>query len=171
MVENSLDWRRGAVLVPVLAGTPPGVVFVERGRHLRRHPGEIGFPGGIADPIDDGDPARTALRELREELGVDAARVSVVGQLADLEQMSSRFVITPIVGVLDAETTFAIDGDEIAGVFSVPLATVIANRAAGVLDYEGRHIWGFTSRILKAFVDAWSERDSSLRSAIEAAWR
>lgn len=172
------------MLVPVLGGTSPAVVFVERGRHLRRHPGEIGLPGGSADPIDGGDPVRTALRELGEELGVDPARVTVVGRLANLEQSSSRFIITPIVGLLDAETQFSIDGDEIAGLFSVPLATIVANgavyeetatsRARGrpmyALEYESRHIWGFTARVLKAFVDAWRERESPLRAAIENAW-
>lgn len=159
------DWKRGAVLVPLLAGASPSVVFVERGRHLRRNPGEIGFPGGGAEPIDGGDPVRTALRELSEELGVDSARVTVIGRLAAIEQISGRFVITPIVGVLDAGTSFSVDRNEIAGTFTVPLATVLADGALDedALDYEGRHIWGFTARVLKAFVDAWSDPESSLR--------
>lgn len=177
------EWRLGAVLIPILAETPQSVVFVERAQHLRRHPGQIGFPGGSAEPLDAGDPVRTALRELDEEIGVGHERVSVVGRLPDLEQTVSRFLITPIVGVLDAETRFALDGEEIAGVFGVPLASIVTDgavyedveisRARGTtmyaLDYGERHIWGFTGRILKSFVDAWRAPASALRAAVETA--
>jgi 8-oxo-dGTP pyrophosphatase MutT (NUDIX family) len=174
--------KRGAVLVPIFAGEPHSVIFVERARHLRRNPGQIGFPGGSAEPSDAADPARTAIRELNEELGVSAERVSIVGRLPDLEQASSRFMITPIVGVLDAGTGFCVDGEEIVGLFKVPLSSVIASgaiyedvelsRARGrnmyALDYREWHIWGFTARILKSFVDAWTLPRSELRAAAQA---
>jgi len=177
-------WRRGAVLVPILSSPPHGVIFVERALHLRRHPGQIGFPGGIVDPSDGGDPQRTALREVFEEIGVGPELVNVVGRLPDLEQAMNRFVITPIVGALDSKTKFAVDGDEIAGVFAVPLAAIVAggaiyedaeaSRLRGkpmyALDHEGRHIWGFTGAVLKSFVDAWNEPESALRRAVKATW-
>ncbi len=162
--------KRGAVLVPIVASKTPRVIFVERAAHLRRNPGQIGFPGGGAEPIDDGDPVRTALRELREELGVAAEHVKVVGRLSELEQRSSGLVITPVVGLVSADAPpFAVDGDEIVGAFAVPLSLIVADGAlaALALDYEGRHIWGFTARILTSFVDAWNARDSALRDAIE----
>jgi 8-oxo-dGTP pyrophosphatase MutT (NUDIX family) len=159
--------KRGAVLVPLRASTPPNVIFVERAEHLRRHPGQIAFPGGISESIDGGDPVATALRELTEELGVDAAHVRVVGQLPEVEQVSSRFQITPIVGVLDNHARIAPDGEEIAGILAVPLAAVLAPGAIheGALDFDGRHIWGFTARILKSFVDVWNAPQSALRAA------
>jgi 8-oxo-dGTP pyrophosphatase MutT (NUDIX family) len=174
---------RGAVLVPILARSPTSIVFVERAPHLRRHPGQIAFPGGVAEEIDGGDPVKTALRELFEELGVGAEGVKLVDRLAELEQLSSELLVTPIVGVLDNDTCFSVDGEEIAGVFTVPLASILARdavyedielsaargRAMYALDHEGRHIWGFTARILKSFVDAWSEKNSMLRAAVEAA--
>ncbi len=177
-------WRRGAVLVPILSSPPHGVIFVERAQHLRRHPGQIGFPGGIVDPSDGGDPQKTALREVFEEIGVGPELVNVVGRLPDLEQAMNRFVITPVVGALDSKAKFAVDGDEIAGVFAVPLAAIVAggaiyedaeaSRLRGkpmyALDHEGRHIWGFTGGVLKSFVDAWNEPESVLRSAIKATW-
>jgi 8-oxo-dGTP pyrophosphatase MutT (NUDIX family) len=177
--------KRGAVLVPLRASTPPNLIFVERAQHLRRHPGEIAFPGGIAEPIDGGDPVATALREIAEELGVEPHRVQVVGQLPEVEQVSSRFRITPIVGVLDNDTRFAPDGEEIAGILTVPFASVLApgairedadfggarSRPMYALDFDGRHIWGFTARILKSFVDAWYAPRSALRAAIERALR
>ncbi len=176
-------WRRGAVLVPILAATPHSIVFVERAQHLRRHPGQIGFPGGMADAIDAGDPVTTALRELAEELGVAAKHVMVVGKLDDLSQAMNRFVITPIVGILDAQTCFSIDGNEIVGVFTVPLDAILMDgairsddeltklrgKAMYALTYEGRRIWGFTARILKSFVDAWNAPAPSLADTVRAA--
>jgi 8-oxo-dGTP pyrophosphatase MutT (NUDIX family) len=177
--------KRGAVLVALTATTPPNIIFVERAQHLRRHPGQIAFPGGIAEPIDGGDPVATALREVAEELGVDSQQVRIVGQLPEVEQPSSRFRITPIVGVLDKNARFAPDGEEIAGILSVPFACVLEpgaiyedadfsgarTRPMYALDFDGRHIWGFTARILKSFVDAWSAPQSSLRTAVERALR
>lgn len=172
------------MLVPVLAPPPHSLIFVERARHLRRHPGQIAFPGGAADASDAGDPTRTALREAEEEIGVEAERVRVVGRLPDSRQELNRFIIAPIVGVLDAATRFRVDGEEIASVFAVPLAGILAagsvyedvaisathDKPMYAFDYEGRHIWGFTGRILKSFVDAWNSPEATLRHAIEAAF-
>ncbi len=152
---------------------------------MRRNPGQIGLPGGGAEPNDAGDPVRTALRELFEEVGVAAERVTVVGRLPERKQASNRVHIIPIVGVLDAATHFTLDGEEIAGVFEVPLAAIVAagaiyedvqlsgrrGKTMYAFDYEARHIWGFTAGILKSFVDAWTLPESSLRRAVEAAWR
>jgi 8-oxo-dGTP pyrophosphatase MutT (NUDIX family) len=174
--------KRGAVVVPILANTPPSVIFVERAAHLRRHPGQIAFPGGIEEPIDGAEPVATALRELFEELGIAADRVKVAGSLPELEQFSSRFRITPIVAVVHAGTPLAVDGEEIADAFTVPLATALAEgnlyqdetlsaargRAIYALDYGERRIWGFTARILKSFVEAWSAPLSPLRETVQA---
>lgn len=177
-------WRNGAVILAISAKPSHGILFVERGRHLRRHPGEIGLPGGGADEIDCGDSVRTALRELNEELNIPADRVRIVGELPVVKHKRSQFVITPFVGVRDAATTFSIDGDEIVGVFAVPLHAIVeegavyededlsatAGRAMYAFDFENRHIWGFTGRVLKSFVDAWNAASSPLRTSIEAAF-
>jgi hypothetical protein len=172
------------VLVPILARAPHGVVFVERAQHLRRHPGQIGFPGGTEEPFDAGDPVRTALREFVEELGIGAEHVSIVGRLPDVAQGLNRFLITPIVGVLDSNTRFSVDGKEIVAASAVPLASIIANgaiyqnaelsrahgRTIDAFDYGRRRIWGFTAKILKSFVEAWTAPASKLRNAAEAFW-
>jgi 8-oxo-dGTP pyrophosphatase MutT (NUDIX family) len=143
------------------------MIFVERAPHLRRNPGQVGFPGGGAEPIDGGDPVLTALRELSEELGVVPECVNVVGRLSELEQRSSGLIITPVIGILSADVPpFVVDGDEIVGAFAVPLPLIVANSASS-LDYDGRRIWGFTARILKSFVDAWNAPDSPLCKAIQ----
>ena len=169
-------------MLVAICESPAGMVFVERAQHLRRHPGQIGFPGGMEELADGGNPVTTALREFSEELGVGAERVSVIGRLPDLHQAMNQFLITPVVGILAGDTRFSIDADEIVGVFKVPLETVVApgalvpddqltklrGKPMHALMYEGRRIWGFTGRILKSFVDAWNAPDSPVRSAIEA---
>jgi 8-oxo-dGTP pyrophosphatase MutT (NUDIX family) len=83
-------WKRGAVLIPIFTNVPHGVIFLERAQRLRRHPGQIGFPGGSADPIDAGDLEKTALRELFEELGVSAERGRPSSQQGDVRTRLRR---------------------------------------------------------------------------------
>jgi 8-oxo-dGTP pyrophosphatase MutT (NUDIX family) len=172
-----------AVMLAIFADAPHGVVFVERAGHLRRNPGQIGLPGGMTDPIDGSEPATTAIRELYEELGVQPEAIRIVGRLERQRQASSGLAVTPIVGVLAARTPLQIDRTETIGTFTVPLATIVApgaisrdvvrstsERTLYVLDYEGRHIWGLTARILKAFSDEWNASQPALRAEIEAAF-
>lgn len=175
---------KAAVILAIFADPPHGVVFVERAAHLRRNAGQIGLPGGIADPADGADAANTALRELREEIGVGAQRVRVVGRLAELHQASTDLSVTPIVGVLAPHTPLTIDQVETTGAFTIPLAAIVARGAiredpavsiaAGrtmyALDYDGHHIWGLTAKMLKTFADAWNAEDSELRRSVEAAF-
>jgi 8-oxo-dGTP pyrophosphatase MutT (NUDIX family) len=179
-----VSWREAAVILAIFADQPHHVIFIERAAHLRHHAGQIGLPGGTTDPIDGGDPATTALRELHEELNVDPSRVRIVGRLPQHKQISNRFLVTPVVGIVEPETALTIDHAETVGVFTVPLATIVApnsvyddaamRKIRGMemyaLDYGDHHIWGLTGRILKTFVDTWNEPDSALRSEIEAAF-
>lgn len=175
-------WPTAAVMLAIFADPPHGVVFVERAAHLRRHPSQIGLPGGMADFADGGDLSLTALRELKEELNVDRRHVRVVGRLSAQRQSLNRLLVTPIVALLAPHTALRIDGTETAGVFTIPLESIVARgavrrdseRSAALghtmyaLDYEGRNVWGFTARILKSFAQAWSAKGSSIRTAIES---
>ena len=174
-----------AVLVAIFADPPHRIVFVERAAHLRSNPGQIGFPGGSVDAADGDDRARTALRELHEEIGVPAEHVTLAGRLPDVRQRSRNLTVTPLVGVLLAGTPLTIDGTETAAVFTVPLAAVVAPGAirrgseplgdaaidTWIFDYAGLHVWGLTARILHDFVSAWHAAHSPLRAAIERALR
>jgi 8-oxo-dGTP pyrophosphatase MutT (NUDIX family) len=169
--------RRAAVIVTIFRTAPHGVVFVERAAHLRDHPGQIGLPGGGVHP-EDRDLEATALRELQEEVGIDPERVKIVAQLPVFSQrFVNNFDVTPFVAVVEpGELT--IDGSETAGVFIVPLATILERGLREerveygglrvqslVLDYEGHRIWGLTARILHSFLVDWEEHD--LRSQVE----
>src|SRR5882672_2509898 len=93
--------RAAAVLVPLLP-RPDGVhvLFTKRSERLATHRGQVSFPGGSVDKTDK-DHVEAALREAREEVGLDPAHVEVIGTLDDCPTFVTGFVITPVVGVID----------------------------------------------------------------------
>jgi 8-oxo-dGTP pyrophosphatase MutT (NUDIX family) len=143
----------------------------------------LALPGGGGDAADGPDRARTALRELHEEVGVSPDRVTLAGRLPDARQRANTFVVTPFVGVLARGTTLTIDATETAAVITVPLAAIVAPGAVHpgletigelaietwVFDYGELHVWGLTAGILRDFVAAWRAPDSGLRAAVESA--
>jgi 8-oxo-dGTP pyrophosphatase MutT (NUDIX family) len=147
----------------------PHLLFTLRPAHLRRHAGQVSFPGGARDP-DDATPLHTALRELREELGVPERNVEVLGMLDEIPT-TTEFRVVPYVGVLDPATLFRPDAGEIAELLEIPLAAL---QSPGVQRMEkrvflgaerdmyfydvGRHtIWGATARILKNLLEVLAE--------------
>lgn len=150
-----------AVLVPiVLHADSPSLLLTLRASHLRSHAGQISFPGGRVEPTDR-DLAAAALRETREEIGVDVSRIELLGYLSD-QIIRSGYRITPVVGLLRPGFTAAPDSTEVAEVFELPLEFALAaanyrsrpGRTRGLsfeiweLPYGERNIWGATAGIL-----------------------
>jgi 8-oxo-dGTP pyrophosphatase MutT (NUDIX family) len=174
--------RLAAVVIPIFADAPPEVVFVARATHLRRHAGQIAFPGGALDEADGGDLARAGLRELHEEIGIAAGAVSIVGQLRSFRQTRNVFTVTPFVGVVQPGTPLVVDLNEASAAYRVPLAAILEPGAVRpgvtvsgdrrietpVFDYAGMHVWGLTGNILEAFIARYRQPDSELRAALEA---
>lgn len=153
-----------AVLVGVVERPDgPTVLLTQRTEHLKDHAGQISFPGGRVEPHDHSIEA-TALREAEEEVGLEPARVEVLGALAPYDTITG-FRIHPVVGWIAPPFEIRPDRYEVADVFEVPLHFVIdpANhrrqsyrrgaltRAYYVLPYRGRFIWGATAGILVNF--------------------
>jgi 8-oxo-dGTP pyrophosphatase MutT (NUDIX family) len=161
-VELGPPGRPAAVLLPVfdVAGRPH-LILTKRTDSLSTHRGQVSLPGGRRDPGDP-SPADTALRETEEELGIPRERIRVLGMLDDVATFVSNFIVTPVVGVLDARPVTVPNPGEIARVIEVPLDRVLAVDAtlppgAGVRELryplDGEDVWGATARILRGFSD------------------
>jgi 8-oxo-dGTP pyrophosphatase MutT (NUDIX family) len=156
-----------AVLLPIVdrAGDP-FVLFTKRTDRVGHHKGQISFPGGVVDP-EDQSFLDAALRECEEEIALPRSAVEPLGMLDDTETVATRFVITPIVGVVRQPVVWRPDGEEIERVIEVPFELLVAKgsfreerwdrdgvtRSVYFFDYQGDTIWGATARILKHYLD------------------
>ena len=153
------------VLVPVFVEEGElHVVFTLRRDDLRRHPGEISFPGGRRDP-EDPDLLATALREAREEIGLAADAVEVIGALQPTSTFVTSYSIYPFVGLVPAGSVWTAQTTEVAEVIELPLPALTAGYARRRISRRGvpirtdtyfvgdRLIWGATARILADLVE------------------
>jgi 8-oxo-dGTP pyrophosphatase MutT (NUDIX family) len=149
-----------AVLVPVVDRREPTVILTERPKTMRKHPGQISFPGGRIEPDDD-SPIAAALREAEEEIGLPRDRVEVIGT-ADRYRTITGFEIIPVVGVVPPDLPLAPHPGEVADMFEVPLHFLLdparqiqrtvewqgRNRSYYEIEWEGRRIWGATAAMI-----------------------
>ncbi|MBC9031255.1 CoA pyrophosphatase [Sphingomonas sp. JC676] len=149
-----------AVLVAVTDRDDPGVILTQRTDTLRRHAGQIAFPGGRIDPEDDG-PIAAALREAEEEIALPRSSVDVIG-IADRYRTVTGYDVTPVIGVVPPALTLVPAEAEVADVFEVPLGFLLdhANHTEARTTYQGherryyeilwsdRRIWGATAAMI-----------------------
>jgi 8-oxo-dGTP pyrophosphatase MutT (NUDIX family) len=154
------DLTPAAVLVAVVDHDSPTVILTERPMTMRKHPGQISFPGGRIDPEDDG-PVAAALREAEEEIALPRDRVEVVGA-ADRYRTVTGFEVTPIVGVVPPGLSLVAQPGEVAAMFEAPLDYLLDPRHQKVrtaqwqgversyyeIEWEGRRIWGATAAMI-----------------------
>ncbi|MDO7837369.1 CoA pyrophosphatase [Sphingobium sp. HBC34] len=149
-----------AVLVAITDRPEPGLILTERASNLRKHAGQIAFPGGRVDP-GDADEIAGALREAQEEIALPPEAVRVVGT-SDRYCTFTGFDIVPVLGVIPPDLPLRAQESEVASWFEVPLAFALdpANRVRREVEYGGairpyyeifwqdRRIWGITAAIL-----------------------
>jgi len=155
------NMRAAAVLVPIIQRCDgPHLLLTRRSELLRQHKGQISFPGGARDP-GDSSFAAAALREAFEEIGLPPGSVEIVGYLDDYPVISG-FRITPVVGIVGENFKPALASGEVAELFDLPLAQVLAADAfeRKILSrdgfevpffeiiYRSYRIWGATAGIL-----------------------
>jgi 8-oxo-dGTP pyrophosphatase MutT (NUDIX family) len=136
-----------AVLLAISDEAAPQLLFTRRSAHLKRHAGQVAFPGGKQDADDDG-PVTTALREAHEEVALPRGAVEVLGTL-DPYRTGTGFLVTPVVGVVPPGLALRADPSEVDELFHVPLAHVLdpANhlRQTGQWQGQTRHYWSIRS--------------------------
>ena len=152
-----------AVLVPIVEHPgAPTVLLTQRATQLRNHAGQVSFPGGRIE-LEDVSPTAAALREAREEIGLDERFVSVVGFLTD-HVVISGFRVTPVVAMVRPGFELLLDAQEVEDTFEAPLSFVLdprnhrsrmhrfraADAEAKLFDiqYGERNIWGATAGML-----------------------
>jgi len=149
-----------AVLMAVTDREEPGVLLTLRNAALRRHAGQVAFPGGRIDPEDDG-PIAAALREAEEEIGLPVSAVEVIGAVEPYRTVTG-FDVTPVIGVVPPDLVLSPHAAEVAAVFEAPLLHLLepANFVERTIVHEGRErryfelmwheyrIWGATAAMI-----------------------
>ena len=149
-----------AVLIAITDRAEPGLILTQRPETMRRHPGQVAFPGGRIDPEDD-DAVAAALREAEEEVGLPREAVRIIGPMPVYRTITG-FDITPVISVIAPDLPLVPCDQEVAAVFEVPLVYLFdhANRSERSIMVDGierryfeirwgeRRIWGATAAML-----------------------
>lgn len=153
------DMTAAAVLIAVTDRAEPGVILTQRTETLRKHPGQVAFPGGQLDPGEDAVAA--ALREAEEEVALPRTVPDVVATLEPY-RTGTAFEIVPVIAVVPPDLPLVAAEAEVASVFEVPLRFLldIANHAPRTAMWQGaerhyveilwndRRIWGATAGMI-----------------------
>ena len=167
-LSDLVDVDAASVAAAVLVGLVPRaeglqVLLTRRNDGMRHHPGQVSFPGGRIE-TDDTDAAAAAVREAGEEIGMDPGQITSLGYLDPLATITG-FRVLPLVAVITPDYVARPDPREVAEVFEVPLAYLLApenllrvaidvgGRPRQVLEFvdrgmPGQRIWGATASIL-----------------------
>jgi len=162
-----------AVLIPLLARGNEfkelTIVFIRRSDDSRYHAGQVAFPGGRAEPFER-NLIQTAVREAREEIGLQLENIDILGMLDDFVTLKSNFNITPVIAKIN-QREFKRQQEEVADIFEVPVAHLLDAHNSGYRDwehkgrvyrvkeyyYKKRLIWGATARILEKLLSIFSQ--------------
>lgn len=144
-----------AVIMPLIPnGEGWDLLFIRRTQSVAHHPGQIGFPGGRAEP-EDPSPLHTALREMAEELGIHLAPSAILGFIPPTPTQVTGFLIHPFAARLDPPYVLTPDPAEVAETLLIPLQffleAVNLSPCADQFDYHGNRVWGATARVMTQF--------------------
>lgn len=163
-LNDKTEVKCAAVLVPLIWQDEQWhLLFTRRTDHVESHKGQVSFPGGACDE-GESTPEQTALREAQEEIGLDPAKVRVLGRLANMITITS-FRVTPVVGVIQWPAVFKVGEHEVARIFTIPLNWLADKRNRWEFNmlgrnrsliayhpYDGELLWGATARMTVDFL-------------------
>ncbi len=149
-----------SVLVPlVMRAEAPTVLLTQRTSHLKKHAGQISFPGGRSEP-DDADAVATALREAQEEVGLPPERVRILGSMPTYTT-GTGFIVTPVVGLIEphahegSQLALQADPSEVDEIFEVPLPFLMDPR------HHERRAFDMGGTPLEFFAMPWAPPDQA----------
>lgn len=162
-LEKRNSFRKAAVLIPVIKPTvvvESRIILTVRSEALSSHGGQVSFPGGTRELIDEND-IDTALRESEEEIGLAPNAVEIIGQLGEI-LLPSGFAVTPVIGLVEPDPVLSPCPIEVHEIIMVPTELLLNTGAYGestvpyegisrkILEvhYQGHRIWGATAAIL-----------------------
>ena len=174
VLPNDVIPIMAAVLIPIVYRKGKlSILLTKRTSHLTHHAGQVSFPGGR---VAEGDKNRqmTALRETREEIGLDLSDSDVLGRLPEYD-IRTGFRVTPVVAWVDSPVIFSSDPYEVESIFEVPINHVLelsnytleslsedpVNRHFYRLRHDKYNIWGATAGMLRNFVISLSMHSAS----------
>ena len=153
--------KKAGVLVPLFASHEGAlsIVMTRRGDNLRRHAGELSFPGGRVDD-DDVDLRSTALREANEEIGLAPPSVDLIGALAPTPTIATGYAVHPFVGLIEPGQEWVLSQREVASIHEFDVTELLAGYGRRRVKRRGvgfttdtyvvneQLVWGATARIL-----------------------
>jgi 8-oxo-dGTP pyrophosphatase MutT (NUDIX family) len=160
--SHKLPPKPGSVLILLYpSGDSVKFPLTKRAEYLGTHGGQISFPGGKAESGED--KVMTALRECQEEIGVEPAKIEVIGKLSDFFVIPSNFMVTPVVGICRTKPAFTADPVEVVRILEGDLSELILDDAvkekeilvakqyrmlAPHFEIDGEIVWGATAMML-----------------------
>ena len=154
--------KLASVLV-IIYGIEPKLLMIEKSKKLNTHAGEIAFPGGKWIDTDH-DLLETALRETKEEIGLNLSRDKVIGQLDNVRTLNSGFNIIPFVTIMNDIPQLTANG-EVETILNIPMVPFLQTLADDpdpnhnliqemyTFTYKDKIVWGASARILKQIVN------------------
>lgn len=159
-IENNASLAPAAVLIAITDRPEPGVILTRRASHMRKHAGQVAFPGGRIDH-DDEHAIAAALREAQEEIALEPSHVEIVGT-SDRYHTFTGFDIIPVLGVVPPDLSYELHEAEVEAMFEVPMDFLFSpvNRTQKQIEFQGEkhhyyeiyweefRIWGVTAAII-----------------------
>jgi len=166
-VKNNGKTKLAAVLI-MIYGSEHKMIMTERPKTMNLHAGEISFPGGTWKE-DDYDLLETALRETREEIGIDVLRQKIIGQLKPVTTLNSGFTITPFISITPDIPKIK-PNSEIENILHIPMFSLFKTiendkdpihksiQEMYIFRYQNNLIWGASARMIKQMMTLFNEK-------------
>jgi len=174
-VENELATVKQSSILLLLfpEGDHLYTCLTKRPRTMKYHPGQISFPGGKVEK-EDLSAEMTALREAREEVGLDQTGIEILGKLSDLYVEVSKFSIQPFLAWVDQKPDFVVDFGEVEELILFPVSDFVRNEVISETEMEtvsgslqvkyypfnGEIVWGATAMILSELIEILKKQNS-----------